>query len=276
MDKEESIKELTSYMTVGIFLSYLIGYLVVTGFLTNHNIYNDDLLNINFLKTGIVFLLVLVPILFIIVSETDVYSEVLSKAILYVVAISLLFIEFRVIYFLILPPYLLLYYFTLKYKIRYGKIIWTFNIIALIGPIILALSYNFLWNLYLLIVLTFIFTFVILLLFRIKKFGFGYFIAHLFWGCIIAYYFGTHIYANLPYSFKGGYSGSTLIICKEESKVYLNNIGFSFNETTFEDTVEILYSSNDKFLISKGKNESYFLSKSLFNGFKRINNGKKE
>ena len=122
MDKKETIKDLASYMTVGIFFSYIIGYLVVTGFLTDHNIFNDDLLNINFLKTGIVFLLVLVPILFIIVSETYNYLEVFSKIILFIVAISLLFIEWNIYLFLILPLFLFLCYFTIKYKNSYKNI----------------------------------------------------------------------------------------------------------------------------------------------------------
>ncbi len=96
----------------------------------------------------------------------------------------------------------------------------------------------------------------------------GYFIAHLFWSCIIAYYFGTHIYGQLPYSFKGGFTGSTFIICKDSSKNYLKEIGFNFNDSTYTDSVSILYSSNDKFLILKEK-EIYFLSKDLFNGFKK-------
>ena len=275
MDKKETIKDLTSYMTVGIFFSYIIGYLVVTGFLTDRKIFNDDLLNINFLKTGIVFLLVIVPLLFIIVSNTYNYIEVFSKIILYVVAISLLFIEFKIIYFvLILPPYLLLSYFSMKYKNRYKKILWSFNIIVLIGPVTLAINYKFLWDLYLIIVLTSIFTFVILFMYKIKKFDLGYFIANLFWSCIIAYYFGSHIYGHLPDSFKGGFTSSTFLICKKESKAYLNNIGFNFNNTTFTDSVEILYSSNDKLLIAKNKNEFYFLSKNLFNGFKTLDNKK--
>ena len=109
---------------------------------------------------------------------------------------------------------------------------------------------------------------MILFVYKIKKFNLGYLLANLFWSCIIAYYFGSHIYGHLPDSFKGGYTGSTFIICKEESRSYLNKIGFNFNNTTFMDTVEILYSSNDKLLMLK-KKECYFLSKNLFNGFKK-------
>ncbi len=42
MDKKEPIKDLASYITAGIFVSYIIGYLVVTGFLTSYNIFNED------------------------------------------------------------------------------------------------------------------------------------------------------------------------------------------------------------------------------------------
>lgn len=267
MDKQENIKELASYMTVGIFFSYILGYLVVTGFLTSYKIFNDDLLNINFLKTGIVFLLVLVPLLIIIVSKTYNYKELLSKIILYIVAISLLFITWNPYLFLILIPYLLLCHFSIKYKNNYKKILWFLTTIGIIGPVILAVYFKFLWDLYLIILLTSVFSLMMLYWFKIQKFGLGYFIAHLFWTCIIAYYFGFQIYGHLPDSFKGGYSGTTYIICKEKSKPYLKNIGFNFDSTTFMDNVKILYSSNDKLLISKN-DTTYFLSKNLFNGFK--------
>ena len=212
------------------------------------------------------------PILFIINSYFNYLVEVFSIIFLYAIALSILFIEFKPLYFIDYFLYLILYFLFIKDKNAYKKFIFSI-ILPLILLVILSFNYEYLLSLYLLIITLLVFSFVLFVfryLFKINKptFGYLYFIAQLFWSCIIAFYFGTHIYGDLPKSFKGGFPESTSIICKKESRKYLNKLGFNFNDSTYVDNVEILYSSNDKLLICREK-EIYFLSKDLFNGFKK-------
>ena len=247
MDKKDNIKDLSTTITVGIFFSYIIGYLVVTGFLSNFKVFNDDLLNLNFLKAGFVFLIIIVPILLIIYS--NLYSQIDEQK-----------ISFQ--YFLVLFKKLIkTIAFSLLYIIVLSLFFIDFN----------KSNYNLLVYLYGITVATCVFSFIFLFFLGVKKFSWGNLISHLIWVCLVSYFFGTHVYKDLPKSFKGGFPNKTLILCKEESKDYLNRIGFNFNDSTFTDSVLIYYSSNDKLLISKNKNEFYFLSKNLFNGFKNIN-----
>lgn len=265
MNNKEYIKDLSTTLTVGIILTYILGYLVVTGFLSNYGIFNDDLLNLNFLKSGLVFLIALVPILFIINYKNKSYAEVFSEVILYVVGLSLLFIDFKILNFILYLAYIVLYYFFMKkQKVLYFVLI---SILPLTLLIILSIKYSYLFDLYKTIFFTCLFSIVILFVLKIKKFGVEYFVANIIFICLVSYYFGSHVYEHLPPSFKGGFPNSTFIMCKEESKSYLNNIGFDFNDTTFSDNVTIYYSSNDKLLILKNDNY-FFLSKDLFYGFK--------
>lgn len=217
---------------------------MVTGFLSNYKIFNDDLLNLNFLKAGLVFLMIIIPILLIIhlffynisYGEKRNKKEFISPSILIVLYLGFLFVVFT----------------------DFNK--WNLDVfLSLIFFIILTLGASL----------------AILFFFNIKKLNFGYLktplilTAFLIFICLASYFFGSHVYKDLPPSFKGGFPNSTIIICKGESVDYLNNIGFNFNETSFVDTVEILYSSNDKLLIGK-KKEIYFLSKDLFSGYKHI------
>lgn len=242
MDNKEIIKEITSYMTGGIFFSYIIGYLVVTGFLSYYKIFNDDLLNLNFLKAGLVFLMIIIPILLIVhlffynIRKRN-KKGFLSLSILVFLYLLFLFVIFTAFNKWNLDIFLSLLLFTIFTMLISLAILYFFNCKRL----------SFV-NLKTYLILTSFLIFI----------------------CLASYFFGSHYYKDLPASFKGGFPDSTVIICKEKATKYLKDIGFNFNDTTFIDTVEILYSSSDKLLIDR-KSEVYFLSKDLFNGYKRIN-----
>ena len=196
MENKENIKEITSYITGGIFFSYIIGYLVVTGFLSNYKIFNDDLLNLNFLKAGLVFLMIIVPLLFITYlffynisyGEKRNKKEFLSPSILIVLYLVFLFLIFT----------------------DFNK--WNLNVFL---------------SLLFFIILTLVISFAILLFFNTKKLSFVYLKTYLIltsfliFICLASYFFGSHIYKDLPISFKGGFPDSTLIICKKEKIKYL-------------------------------------------------------
>jgi len=247
MNNKNTLKDLSTILTAGIFFSYIIGYLVVTGYMSNYDIINDDLLNLNFLKAGLVFLIVLVPPLLIIhhgIYKHEEFQKLNYKHFLlllaHLIVMLIVFVFLSMITDALTPNFNLL-----------------LGIIGIIISICIAyyLVYKFLsWV-------------------GFKEFNFGHFTAHLIWICLLSYFFGSHLYRDLPNSFKGGFPNSTSILCKVESREYLNSIGFNFNDSTFSDSVDILYSSNDKLLISK-KAKYYFLSKDLFNGFKTLNRKK--
>ena len=251
MEDKNALKDLSTILTTGIFFTYIIGYLVVTGFLSKYEIFNDDLLNLNFLRAGFVFLMILVPILLIIHSnfykhiedqkQGFVYHKFIFKKILKTIALSLLSTTF------LLPLF-----------INYKN--FNYNVLYLYGIAVAICVFSYL-------------VFIAFYFIKVKKLSLGYFISILIWLCLASYFFGSHVFEDLPKSFKGGFPDSTYILCKKETINYLNNIGFNFDSTNFSDKVVIFYSSNNKLLI-KEKNGYYFLSKELFNGFKTLNGNK--
>lgn len=247
MEDKNALKDFSIILTAGIFFTYIIGYLVVTGYLSNYEVINDDLLNLNFLKAGLVYLIILIPPLLIIHPSIYNYTELRefnSKRII------LLLLNLFILLILFVFLSMVIERTALNLKLL-------FYIIALI----------------LIICIVYFLVFKALSWAETKEFNFIHLTAHLIWICLLSYIFGSHLYGDLPKSFKGGFPDSTYILCKKETINYLNNIGFDFDSTNFSDKVVIFYSSNDKLLI-KEKNEYYFLSKELFNGFKTLNGNK--
>jgi hypothetical protein len=63
MADKESLKDFSILLPIVTLIIYIFGYLIISGYLSNYNVVNDDILNLNFLKAGLLFVILLIPIL---------------------------------------------------------------------------------------------------------------------------------------------------------------------------------------------------------------------
>jgi hypothetical protein len=63
MADKESLKDFSIFLPIVTLIIYIFGYLIISGYLSNYNVVNDDILNLNFLKAGLLFVILLIPIL---------------------------------------------------------------------------------------------------------------------------------------------------------------------------------------------------------------------
>ena len=287
MADKQSLKDFSIFLPIITLIIYIFGYLIISGYLSNYNVVNDDILNLNLLKAGLLFVILLIPILIIVYLNYKEPTDNLIKAFkylptllinifTYILWISLFIIDFnklkgweRPAFFIgfILDNlfYLLATSYACRDKSRFFKFI-----IQIIIPVIiilyLGIKYSYLGYLYGIIIATSIVFILVLGLIGDKKYNWGHFSILFIWVCFTSYIFGLKVYKNIPNYFGGGFPYKTLIISKPNENVYLKNIGFDFNDSTFIDSVDILYVSSDKYLISKNE-QIFFISKDLFNGF---------
>jgi hypothetical protein len=254
--------------------------------LSQYNLVVDEIINTSYLKTGLLFTILLVPILIILYlnfeEPTDNYlvakkyfPTFLVNILTYLLMITMILIDYKkltiaelVIFFIGLPIDLFTYFlatsFLFKDKKKSTKII-----IQLIIPVIF-LSYlgfkfphlGFLYFIILLICQTFVLAIGVV---ADKKYSWGHYISQIISLVFISYLFGRFVYGSLPNYLGGGIPFSTTIIAKLEKNDFLKRIGFETKQELLY-KVEILHISSDKYLIRSNK-KIFFLNKDLFEGF---------
>ena len=53
MADKQSLKDFSIFLPIITLIIYIFGYLIISGYLSNYNVVNDDILNLNLLKAGL-------------------------------------------------------------------------------------------------------------------------------------------------------------------------------------------------------------------------------
>lgn len=267
-------------------LAYILGFVIVSGHLSQFNFVNEELFNTAFVKSGLLFLVLVIPIQIILYlnfeEPTDnlliakkYYPTLTVNVLTYLLVITLFLIDYKKlnnwestilipVCLLDIVTYLLATSLLFKNKKHSTKII-----IQLIIPVIFLIYFGFRFpffgSLYLIILITSLFFVLALGVIADKKYSWGHYSVYIIWFILIAFLFGRNVYGNLPNYLGGGLPYKTTIIAKPESSMFLNQIGFG-NADNFKYRIELIYISSNKYLLRKN-NTTFYLSKELFNGF---------
>jgi hypothetical protein len=99
-----------------------------------------------------------------------------------------------------------------------------------------------------------------------KKYSIGHFSVYVFVLIAFTFHFGYSVYGEMPQKFGGGKPRSIIIVANKDDIEILNALGFNVNSKKFDDTVEMIFSTSDKYILKKGE-KILSLSKGLFCGF---------
>jgi hypothetical protein len=282
---KEKLKDFVSLIPLFALMVYGLGFVIISGYLSQYNLVIDDLVNSTYIKAGIAFSILTVPIFLVLYLNFDeptdnlliakkYYPTFLVNILTYLLVITFFIVDSkkltnieRLLFILGLSIDVFTYLLAtsiLKNKKQHIKIVIQL-IIPIIFLIYFGLRFNYLGYLYF-IVLVMCMEFVLAMgVVADKKSTWGHYLAQIMWLVFISYLFGNFVYGNLPSYLGGGSSFSTTIIAKEENNEFFKKIGLSQKEDMLY-KVEILYSSSDKYLI-RSNDRIFFLSKNLFEGF---------
>lgn len=287
------LKAFVSLIPLFALLVYGLGFVIISGYLSQYDFILDDLVNSTYIKAGLVFSILAVPILLVLYlnfeEPTDnllvakkYYPTLLVNILTYLLAVTLFIVDYKnitnldrnlLVLGVCIDTLLWLLATSLLFKDKKQSIK---ILIQLLIPVILliyfGIRYNYLGYLYFIVFIICIGFVLAIGQVADKKLTWGHYLAQIIWIVFTAYLFGKNVYGNLPSYLGGGASFSTTIIVKEVNNNFIKRIGFDQKEDILY-KVEILYISSDKYLI-RSNNKIYFLSKNLFEGFITNNSNK--
>ena len=280
------LKEIVTIFPLLTLVIYSLGFVIITGYLNQFGLPNDELFNTSFIKTGLLLSILIAPILIVLYlnfeKPTDNLLEakkyfpmLLVNTLSYLVFISIFLIDFRNIavwetmitvfaIFLDVNLYLLATSLLFKHKKSSTKIIMQLTI-----PIIFLAYYSyrfpFLFTLYSMIMVTCQYFVIILGVVADKKYNWGHFSVYIIWFISISFFFGRIVYPKVPNHLGGGAPIRTTILAKPENLHFLKLARFTCSDSVAF-SIDLLYVSSDKYLM-RINDKTYFLSKDLFYGF---------
>ncbi len=304
MIKNFTTKDSITYLPVVTILVYICGYLIITGFLSNFNVINDEFVSINFIKSGILFSVILIPICIILYlnykNPTDdflkakkYYPTLFINLFSYLFFISIFLIDFKLltswesrIFHIAFLLDIFLFFISTSYAFRNKSDLLKFFMSFTIPVIIisyLGLNYYYLGSLYLIIILICLTFITHLGNIHDGKYSIAHLSCLLIVFCYLTYLFGAKVYGHLPLFVGGAAPYNTTILSKPLKNEYLQKIGFSFTDNVYMANISLLFITSDKYLINNN-GKIFYISKKLFNGFiinynqlsQKINDKRKE
>ena len=103
---KDRLKDFASIIPVFTVLVYALGFVIINGYLSQYNLVLDDLVNSNYIKSGLSFLILTIPILFVLYLNFDKPSDDFAVAkkyyptfavniLTYLLVITLLIIDYK-------------------------------------------------------------------------------------------------------------------------------------------------------------------------------------
>lgn len=280
------LKDIVAIFPLLTLVVYSLGLEVVSGYLSQYGLTNDDLINATILKAAFCFLLLLGPILIVLYLNIDKPTDNFHLAkkyfpfLLINVSTYLLFVSFFLIDFKKLAQWEALTFlvglttdaftFFLATSLLFkDKPLRTKILIQLIIPALflpyLSFRFSYMLGLYFIILFTSLLFVLMLGLVADRKVSWGHFSVHIFLLLFVSFYFGRNVFGNIPNQFGGAAPIHTTVLAKPEKMAFLKTVGFT-NADTVSSKVDLLYVSGDKYLLNTGK-RTFFLSKDIFDGF---------
>jgi hypothetical protein len=284
MDKEK-IKEYARILPLLTLCIYVIGFVIINGYLFKYSLVNDEFINTSFLKTGLIFTILFAPILIILYLNFEQPTDNLNIAkkyypiftvniLTYLLYVSIFLIDYKKLYRWEILAYILglsidsfTYLLATSYLFRNKKYKIKI-IIQLIVPITfliyLGIKFTYLGIFYILVIIV-CHNFILWLgVVGDKKYTWGHFTSNILWFLFLAFIFGRTIYGDLPSHFGGGASVKIVLLIKQDKAEYLSKIGMTKNADVVSE-VDLLYISSDKYLVHSN-DKIFYLSKELFEG----------
>lgn len=283
---DNKLKDIVNIFPLLTLIMYCFGFVIIGGYLSQFGLTNDDLFNTAFVKTGLLFSLLIAPIILVLYlnfeKPTDnlleakkYYPTLIVNTFSYLLFVSIFLIDYHklavwekyvFLWGLSIDLFLYLLATSLLFKDKKMK---TKILIQLIIPIIFLtyLGFRFLFlGVFYLIVLIISESFVLALgVISDKKSSWWHYTVMIIWILAISFQFGRFVYGNLPNHLGGGAPTRITILAKPDKVNFLKLIGFAQSDSVSY-SIDLLYISSDKYLMQMNS-KTYFLSKELFNGF---------
>jgi hypothetical protein len=283
---DTKLKDIVNIIPLLTIIVYCLGFVIISGYFSQFGLTNDDFFNFAFIKTGLLFLLLIIPILLVLYlnfeKPTDnlleakkYYPMLLVNTLTYLLVVSVFLIDFHklvnweIFVFLLglsTDSFLYLLATSLLFKDKKMK---TKILIQLIIPVVflsyLGFRFSYLGVLYLIVLITSQSFVLATGVIADKKYSWGHYTTQIIWVLFISFQFGRFVYGHLPNYLGGGIPTRITILAKPDKVDFLKCVGFTQSDST-NYSIDLLYISSDKYLMQMN-NKTYFLSKDIFNGF---------
>ncbi len=284
-DYSSVLQRLSALAPLAVLFVYAVGFVVVNSFLSKFNYFEEDILSVTYLKAGLLYSVILLPIFIVIYknypSPTDnfklawpQYVALAPNVVTYPLWISIFLFnyskmdvrEIAAVMLLICFDLLVFMYTTsalFKEKKQSTKVLINL-VIPSIVLIYLATRYTYFAFLYG-ILLFLCSQFILLLgLHGDKKSSIKEFTLFLLVVLFFSSFFGRYVYGELPRVFGGGLPIQTSIVLNEEGWRTVQAIGLAKSDSSQEYQATLLYSSGDQFVF-KVDTVVFVLRKQLIN-----------